>query len=249
LSALNPDRVLAYGTAALRQARNAADFIRQAETETGIRLQILDGHAEAEMIWQGVRQAVTGMEEPSLVMDIGGGSTELILCTPAGIEWLDSFPLGVSLLRQRLAPSDPLRPEDVEAIEAEAERTLRPFFAALKKRPAVTRLIGSAGSFDTFRALSCWRDTGAPPPEAIAGELNVADFHRLHHLLTGSTAAERARMPGMDPARIDTIAIASVLVTFVLRRMGIRRLTWSGYSLKEGMLYSAVAGLSGQPRA
>ncbi|MBL7775172.1 MAG: guanosine-5'-triphosphate,3'-diphosphate pyrophosphatase, partial [Saprospiraceae bacterium] len=77
--AIAPETVLAYGTAALRTAANASDFLAELRRQTGIRAEVIDGHREAQLIFQGVRQAVPFPDNRVLVMDIGGGSVELIL--------------------------------------------------------------------------------------------------------------------------------------------------------------------------
>jgi len=238
-----PDRVMAYGTAAFRHARNTADFCAAVVAATGIRPVVIDGATEARLIGYGVRQSLPGADTPVLIMDIGGGSTEFIASRGGDVLLSDSFPIGATLLRQRCVTGDPIAPGDGNRLEAYIGSVLDDFLARAKAAGAADHLVGSAGSFDTFRSLSAWMTTGREPPgDEIAADLPLPVFHDLHRTLLRSTHAERLAMPGMAPFRADTIGVASILVTFVLHRLSVQRITGSAYSLKEGMLYAVLHG-------
>ncbi|MFN3875605.1 MAG: hypothetical protein ACK4L7_06805, partial [Flavobacteriales bacterium] len=95
-------RIRGFGTSMLRNAGNGSEFARRAQEELGIGITIIPGDREAELILAGVRQAVPFGPQPSLVMDIGGGSTEFILATDKALMWKRSFELGVTRLRERI---------------------------------------------------------------------------------------------------------------------------------------------------
>jgi exopolyphosphatase / guanosine-5'-triphosphate,3'-diphosphate pyrophosphatase len=104
------------------------------------------------LIYQGVRQAVEMADEKHLILDIGGGSNELIIANDREIFWKESFPLGMARLLERFNPSDPIREDEILSIENYISRALTSAIeAAMIHNPA--KLIGSSGTFDTFRAL------------------------------------------------------------------------------------------------
>src|ERR1035437_880171 len=103
---LGAEKILAFATAAIRGATNGKDFILAAKKMTGIDVHIISGEREAELIYYGVRSAVKMNHMPSLIMDIGGGSTEFIIANKNEIFWKQSFLLGVARLIEKFKPSD-----------------------------------------------------------------------------------------------------------------------------------------------
>lgn len=231
----NPERVIAYGTAALRNAANAQHFIDAVKTETGIELQVIDGNREAELIFSGVKNAVA-MKGTELIMDIGGGSTELIVADENKIHWLQSYPAGASLLREKFKPSDPVSRENIEEMEKWFEGIFHSFFEAWKGKISV--LNGSAGSFETLAVLTRLQQGEKPPgSNDTSGEINSEALQSVYTTLLHSTRAQRFKMKGLPDFRVDMIVPASILMNFIIRNMEIRLIRWSAYSLKEGMLF------------
>lgn len=232
---VNPDKVMAYGTAALRNAANAHLFIESVNKETGIELMVIDGNREAELVYAGVKKAVK-MDGLELIMDIGGGSTELIVADENKIHWLQSYPAGASLLREKFKPEDPISSENIQAMEKWFEEIFSSFISQWKGKISV--LNGSAGSFETLAVLTSHHQ-GIKPPEAndTFGEIKSESLHSVYTSLLHSTREERLKMKGMPEFRVDMIVPASVLTNFIISRMGIKKIRWSAYSLKEGMLF------------
>src|SRR4051812_26505417 len=108
------ERVVALATSAIREASNGDKFINRVKVETGISIKKISGNEEAGLIYLGVRKAVKMSDKKSLIMDIGGGSTEFIIADERKIYWKKSFLLGAARLLEKFNPSDPITNLQVE---------------------------------------------------------------------------------------------------------------------------------------
>jgi len=229
-----PDRVVAMATAAIRGARNGAEFISRVQENTGISIKTIDGNREAELIYQGVCAALP-IEVPSLIMDIGGGSVELILCDQSGIYWKKSYPLGAARLREKFHQVDPMEARALQELYNYLSENLEDFFEQCALFGPV-QLIGSAGAFETFdEIIRAAKPTGENQKKP-AIQFNTDQLVGTLEMLIRSGRIERENLPGLVAFRVDMIVVASALTAFVLRKTGIRNIYLSTYSLKEGML-------------
>lgn len=229
---LGADRISGFGTSALRNARNAQDFTARVKRELDVDITIIPGEEEADLILEGVRQAVPFTGKPMLVMDIGGGSIEFVLATDKALMWKRSFEIGATRLLERFAPSDPLTLQEYFRICAYLDAQLEPLFAVMD-RHWPTALVGSAGSFDTLAELVA-SDRCTP---ISSGELTMTfdalEFDAIKEGLIGSTRAERGSLKAIPDYRVDTLPLALIAIERVLA-LGIEELRWSRYALKEG---------------
>lgn len=232
-----PEEIRTAGTAALRSASNGEDFIKTVYQETGIKISIIEGDTEARLIYQGVKYAVNMKHEPLLIMDIGGGSVEFILCNCDEIFWKESYPLGAAKLMEKFHHHDPISEEEVNAIYQHLDAQLSTLKqACLHYQPST--LIGSAGAFETFAALVVSR-FGLQHDLLNQTEFtfNLSHFKEISNELLLSTHAWRASNPGIVPVRVDMIVVSSVITNYILETFNIPGLKLSAYALKEGMLF------------
>lgn len=234
----NAETIKCYGTAALRKASNGGEFIKDI-CNIGINIQLIDGNKEAELIYKGVSYAVNIPDSPVLIMDIGGGSTELIIATAKGILWKQSFELGAALLLEKFKPHNPITDNEIADIRQHTEGALFPMFEFLKvNNISIFELIGSAGSFETFAEM-CLHQFGNP--KELEGkktfDIRLDHYKTIHNQLLKSTIDDRRQMKGLIEMRVDMIVIASILFMFVVEKLGIKKVTLSTYALKEGMIY------------
>jgi exopolyphosphatase/guanosine-5'-triphosphate,3'-diphosphate pyrophosphatase len=222
-----------FGTSALRNARNADEFLHRAKAELDIDISVIPGDEEAGLILDGVRQAVSLGNKPTLIMDIGGGSTEFILATGKALMWKRSFELGVTRLRERIPTSDPMTLEEETRIAEHLDNLLEPLYAVIDRHEPHL-LVGSAGSFDTLAAMVLAEDGLVPDPLDITLPFSALRFDALKDRLMRMDRAQRLTVPGLPEHRVDTIAYALILIERVLLAGGIRELAWSRYALKEG---------------
>jgi len=226
------EKVRAIATSAVRSAVNGQEFAAAAAQE-GIDIEVISGDEEAGYIYQGVK-ASGAIRGTSLIMDIGGGSTEFIICNEAQLIWKKSYDIGAARLMQAYFKSDPISMEEQMKIRIHLDGVLTDLKEACSiYRP--DRLIGSAGAFETFATLL---DTGLKPDEVVTTELDLQAYAPLASRLIRSTHQERADMKGLIPLRVDMIVIAAILTDYVLEMIRPKSLHLSTYDLKMGVLYS-----------
>jgi exopolyphosphatase/guanosine-5'-triphosphate,3'-diphosphate pyrophosphatase len=232
--------IYAFATSAIRGASNGDEFVRQALEQTGITIQTISGEREAELIYYGVRSAVCLGDEHSLIMDIGGGSTEFIIANASGIFWKHSFELGAARLLEFFEPSDPIQPKEVEELRAYLMEQLQPLFAAVAQYK-VSELVGSSGSFDSLAEMIACRFHN---PSILKGQteylFDLGESEEIYNQLLFSTRAERLKMKGLIEMRVDMIVVSAIFVHLILTRLDIGNMRLSTFSLKEGVLWELL---------
>ncbi|WP_423146267.1 exopolyphosphatase [Rubrolithibacter danxiaensis] len=233
------DHIRAAGTAALRSAANGKQFIQEVKEETGIEIEIIDGDREAELIYKGVRQAVK-IEASALIMDIGGGSVEFIICNAESLIWKKSYPAGAVRLMALFHKSDPISDSDIQQTELYLKQLLTDLKIACDKfNPKI--LIGSAGAFETFAELITEK-LGLPDLHNNRKEFSFSkhQFNLIADYLFRSTHQQREQNPRIIPVRVDMIITATILTRFVLNEFEIDQTKVSYYALKEGLLFDVI---------
>lgn len=228
--------VSVIGTAALRDAKNGKEFLSRVLRETGFNIRLVTGKEEAKLIYEGVKSSGVLNDACALIMDIGGGSTEFILCSHTKIYWKHSFRLGAARLIEAIDPSDPISKKDLVRMYDLLGEQLEPLFKACKRFPP-ERLVGSSGSFDTFTSL-IQGERNLKPARKKHQEISDGDWKKLYARLLASTLAARLKMPGMIAMRADMIVMAACLVEFVRKETGLKKIHQCKYALKEGVIAS-----------
>lgn len=236
------EKIIACATSAIRTARNSDHFIKSVREKFGIEIEIISGDREAELIYLGVKLAAILDQETTLILDIGGGSNELIIGNADQIFWKKSYPLGMARLIEKFKPSDPITIEEMEFISNYLEERMPDFFEEFRKH-RITTLIGASGSFETFTSMIREEDPGAGTERASlfeAAEIDLTDFENLYQRLINSTLKERKQMKGLEAHRLETIVPASLLVKFLMGKLKLRRIVQSNFALKEGILFEMI---------
>ncbi len=126
------DEIRAFATSAIRNAANGEDFVDEIYKRFGFRIRVIPGDREAELIYKGVRQAYPLSKKNVLILDIGGGSNEFIICNEEGIQWKHSFELGMARILELFDLSDPLTHEEIQALNSYFQHELQPLLDAVK---------------------------------------------------------------------------------------------------------------------
>ena len=222
--------VKAIATSAIRSAENGSDFVKAAK-QAGIEITVIEGDQEAEYIYQGVN--ATGLiDVSSLIIDIGGGSTEFIICNPNGILWKKSYNIGAARLQQAYFQSDPISIADQQAIHGRLQTELEDLKAACELFKPM-QLIGSAGAFESFVTMI---NTDQDIKKLKSTSIDVASYLELSRKLITSTHAEREKFEGLITLRVDMIVIAALITNYVLEMIHPEKLSVSTYDLKMGVL-------------
>ena len=224
--------VRAIGTSALRDAKNADELVSKVHKLYGVEIEIIDGLREAQLIYEGVRWSYN-FETPSLIMDIGGGSTEFIRGHKEEELQSCSLNIGVSRAVQRFDLSDPLSAQDQSALISWFEESAAP----LKAFKACTTLVGASGSFETFYEMIHKK---AFPSGMSATRLDRSELEKTLDWIIGSSFQEREQHPFIIPIRRRMAPIAALKTKWILGKFDLGEIVISPYALKEGVLRIAV---------
>lgn len=233
------EEIHAYATSAMRNAENGAEFAQTIKEKFGFTTHIISGEEEAELIYTGIRESLDFGKETAMILDIGGGSNEFIICNSEGILWKHSFELGMARIIEKFTISDPITENEIQALESYFDAELLLLKQAVEKyRPSL--MVGASGSFDTLAAMAGFRFGTQIDKNSSSCEIPLDQLRELHQLLIGSTTAERLRIPGMEEVRVEMIVPASIFINFVYNSFGLTSLKQSGYALKEGVMARLV---------
>lgn len=228
--------VKAIATSALRNASNGQDFINEVKKQTGILIEIIDGNAEAEYIYKGVRAGGGLSTKNTLIVDIGGGSVELIVCDDKEIKWKQSFEIGAARLMDRFHHQDPIAPESITALNFYLNDTLQPLSVALKDY-TIHNIIGTSGVFESYTAIiEADKGRSFDLKKTKYYEFDKATLLTVIERLVLSAHQQRLDDPNIIPVRVDMIVTASLLTRFIVDKTGVDEIAMSTNSLKEGVL-------------
>lgn len=231
----NVKSIYAFGTSALRNARNGKEIADKIKSITGIEVNIILGDLEAHYIYLGVRAALGLGKDKNLIIDIGGGSVEFIVADHDQVFWKQSFEIGAQRLLEKFQKHDPILGEEVMALESYFEQSLGPLFEVLRQfNPTI--LVGSSGTFDTLSDIFCITHNIHKLPDEIETPLTIEGFYEISRDLLLKNRDDRMKIPGMIEMRVDMIVVACCMVKFLLDKHHFDRIRVSTYSLKEGVL-------------
>jgi len=230
-------RVAAVTTEAVRKAANGGDFVARASAAlagVGGRMQVIDGEREARLCWRAVAGSFPSLSGPRTVLDIGGGSTELIV-GERDVEGVISLPIGSVRLTERIVAHDPPTLAEAQTLAATVD-------AALASAPAPRgTLVGIAGTVTTLAAMAQRLDSY--DAERVHGStLTRAEVDTLAAMLARTPLADKRRTPGLDPKRADVIFAGAVILARVMARAGVDTCIVSDRGIRWGLIYEIADG-------
>ena len=234
---LGAERVLAIGTSALRDAENGEAFLGEIEWSYGFDTRLLSGEEEALLAFRGVATGRT-VEPGTLVVDVGGGSTELIVGGRDAVDFHVSLDLGCVRLTERFLPSDPPASSELDACAA-AARALLAERVPDDVRELVRAAIGVAGTVTTLAALDL--RLAEYDPERVHGHtIPIGGIQDQLRRLAALPLAERRRVPALEPERAPVIVAGAVIVREVLRHFELDALEASERDILHGTALAAA---------
>jgi exopolyphosphatase/guanosine-5'-triphosphate,3'-diphosphate pyrophosphatase len=242
------EKIFAVGTSALRDAANRSAFLRTAFEKTGVRIEIISGAKEARLTFAGTLSNKTNLPGPIAVLDIGGGSTELVIGDPKPFLTESetslqarSVDIGSVRLTERFVQSDPARPEEVRPLRQQAETVMRASWPATDLAQVKT-LIGTAGTITTLAAMA--QTMREYEPRRIDGfVLTRQKLGEISSELRRRNIAERQQLPGLSPARADVILAGAIILETFLDLYKFSALMVSDRGLRYGVLVESTANL------
>lgn len=225
-----PASVVAVGTEALRRAANAQEFVDRARELTGLHVRVLSGYEEAYCGFLGVVNSTTLRD--GYLLDIGGGSLELMRVSERALSHVQSVPLGAIYARERYLPSDPPAPKELRELRKAVRHQLKP-------PDQHTVLFGSGGAVRNLARIARLQ-RGYPLRRLHGLEIPRRQVHRLAQQLARANLDERRKIPGVGANRADTLHAAATVIDEVMELTGAQSLTVAGQGLREGLVWQEL---------
>jgi exopolyphosphatase / guanosine-5'-triphosphate,3'-diphosphate pyrophosphatase len=230
----------AIATSAVREANNQNEFIKRADNEAGVKIEIASGFEEARFIYLGILQALPVFDKKILLIDIGGGSTEFLIGHKREILYDNSIKLGAIRLTQRFFNSDKTENKAVKDCRKFIRGTMNPVTRQIEDFSFETA-IGSSGTIVSIANMIRAAKNGDSE-----NRLNNYTFTRdelysvTENIIEAKTEKQRLKIPGLDSARADIITAGALILEQIFRELKIKHLTVSDYALREGIILDTI---------
>ena len=236
---LGTNSIVAVATSAVRESPNGKDFLHQVETEVGLSVDLISGPEEARRIYLGVLSGMEFNNKPHIIIDIGGGSTELILGDSEEPRSLTSTKIGAVRLTGELIASDPISETEFKYLQAYArgmlERSVEEVQGKLKIGDS-PQLIGTSGTIETIATIHAREKLGLVPSTLNGYQFSLQDLRTWVNRLRKMTNVERATVPGMPEKRSEVILSGAVILQEAMTLLGVQSVTVCERSLREGVI-------------
>lgn len=234
---LGAERIAAVATSAARDAGNGSEFFEASRAAAGLAPEIIPGAEEARLVHLSAWGDFGVPGKALCVLDVGGGSSEVTWGTGPRPDGRRSFQMGAVRLTERAGPGDPPSAADLRRMEEMARGALAEV-ADIRASGALAgaRLVAVAGTVTTLAAVA----QALPAYDALrvhGSTLPRPELARLVARLAAMPAADRARLPGMEPKRADVIVAGGILVATALELGGFEELTVSDRGVRWGLLH------------
>ncbi len=229
------DRVLCTATAAVRESRNGGEFLQAARRECGITPRVIPAEEEGRLIYLGVKGALQLDEKPALIVDVGGGSVQLVIGNRDRCALTASAPLGALRLTELLLAGDPPSRRELARLRRRIRSQLRAALSTLEPFEP-ERAFGSSGSIHALAQVASWMDGDAMVEQLNGHMLEAATLERLVARLSRMSRAECERLPGIDAARAEILLAGGMVLNELLSMLGLEGITLSDYGVREGLV-------------
>jgi exopolyphosphatase / guanosine-5'-triphosphate,3'-diphosphate pyrophosphatase len=236
---LNATDIIAVATSAVREAPNGNEFLAQVEAELGLSINLIAGSEEARRIYLGVLSGMSLNEKPHLIIDIGGGSTELILGDGHEARSLSSTKIGAVRLTREYVTTDPISNTEFIALQAYIRGMLeRPIEDIRSKlNPSeVLRLVGTSGTIESLAILQARETLGTVPSPLNGYEFTLQNVTAWIEKLRRMKYADRLAIPGMNDRRAEIILAGAMILQEVMVQLKLVKLRICERSLREGVI-------------
>ncbi|MEC4889584.1 MAG: Ppx/GppA phosphatase family protein [Nitrospira sp.] len=233
------ERIVAVATSAVREAKNGGDFVDLVEEQTGIKIRVISGTEEARLIFLGVKHSMALSERPTMVIDVGGGSVELIVGSGRGLQQAKSIKLGAIRLSEQYLKKTPPTAVMLNNLEENITASLQAVLGEFKvaRYEAVVATSGMAGNLAEIIHL---HRTGRPLPQLNLATVSLKEVRAMEAQLSRSSIKARLAIPGLDPKRVDTLLPAIMVLRRVLELSGAVEMTLCDKAIREGLIYDYI---------
>jgi exopolyphosphatase/guanosine-5'-triphosphate,3'-diphosphate pyrophosphatase len=220
--ALHADPILAVATSAIRDASNGREFVQRIEQETGVRVEIVSGKREAELTYLGVTRG-RPLRAPTVIADVGGGSTEIILANGSGVTWADTIQLGSGRMTERYLTSDPPTLEQLDELREHVDEALAP---VPRDRVARGELVGGTAS----HLATLIR------PREIISKVDRAQLRTVLRQFTAAPAAAIAERYSLESERARILPAGLIIIEGIMLHFRLDRAHISFSGIREGVI-------------
>ncbi|HVG03258.1 MAG TPA: Ppx/GppA phosphatase family protein [Nitrospira sp.] len=233
------ERIAGVATSAVREARNGGEFLDHVAQQTGLTVRVITGAEEARLIFLGVQNSVALPDLPTLVIDIGGGSVEVIVGNRDTVFHARSLKLGAIRLKDlyltKTPPSKAMMHEMEEAVTSQLKSALGPY-----KTKRIEQVIATSGMAANVAEVIYLQRTGRPLPQLNLAKISRKDIAAIEKRLADATLKTRLAIPGLDPKRVDTLLPASTVLRILLDLLDKNELTLCDKAIREGIIYDFI---------
>ncbi|MBR8826399.1 MAG: Ppx/GppA family phosphatase [Gomphosphaeria aponina SAG 52.96 = DSM 107014] len=238
-TSLKAEHIIAVATSATREAPNGNKFLEQIKSETGIFVNLISGPEEARRIYLGVLSGMDFNNNPHVIIDIGGGSTELILGDSQEPRFLSSTKVGAVRLTQDFITTDPISNSELLYLRAYVRGMLeRPVDQLRKKlQPGeIPRLVGTSGTIETLATIHALENLGSVPSPFHGYEISLKNIKEIVKGLATLNYAQRLAIGGMNDKRAEIILAGSVILLEAMTMLNIDSIMMCERALREGVI-------------
>lgn len=237
------ERLRCVGTCAVREATNADRFIQMVRERAGVKLEPITAEEEARLAYHSVAAAFDLSDGPAAVVDVGGGSTEIVLSSKGAVEEVFTLPLGAVRLTEKFGECDS---SDDAAFEAMRQRVRKTISRGVPRLPFVPQVMfGTGGTFTALASL-CMQRGGARDgaevlPFTVRGyELRRAEVRHTLSRLRDMPLRDRSRVDGLSPDRAEIIICGLTIVESVMKHLGVNTLRVHDRGIRDGLILQMI---------
>jgi exopolyphosphatase / guanosine-5'-triphosphate,3'-diphosphate pyrophosphatase len=233
------DEIVAAATSAVREALDGGEFLAEVQERTGIRPRVVSGVEEARLIHLAAVYGVDASSGTTVVIDIGGGSTEMTHGTASQVNLARSFTLGVIRLTDKFVHSDPLDHGDERKLVKHIRTTVEEFGRQVRTA-GFDRVIATSGTAISLAQVAQSGRSVFSGDTVHHSRLTAKQLHKARKQVVGLDMTDRLRLPGLDARRADLIVAGAVLLDTLVQTLGAREVILSDLALREGLVLDYI---------
>lgn len=234
---LGVETVHAIATCAVREATNGAEFCQRVSEQLGLSIEVISAEKEAHLAFHSVRRRFDLTGKNTLLADIGGGSTEIVLASGELIEAIHTTNLGAVRLAQKFGGGQSMAGDDFVRMQEWIDRQLKKRTDKLSLPPHL--LIGSGGTFTTL-ANMIMSSKGKSRLPVAGAQITRAELRHLIDRLRKLSVKQRREVPGLSPDRADIIVPGLAVIDRIMRRFKVNLIQVHSYGVRDGLLLSLI---------
>ena len=233
------DRIIGVATSAVREAQNGGDFIDQVAQQTQVKVRVVSGIEEARLIFLAVKNSIPLTDQPTLAVDVGGGSVELMAGNRDQLLHAKSLKLGAIRLVDQFLQRTPPAINTLRSLEDTVTAQLTAALNSFKIK-RFDSLVATSGMAANLAEIVHLRRTNRPLVQLNLTKISLKDVREIEADLAQSTIKARLAIPGLDPKRADTLLPASLVLRRLMELSGQDELTLCDKAIREGVIYDFI---------